>query len=1087
MNHFRSSVLAAAVTVIALLPSSAAAQVTTASVVGIVTASGGSPVAAARITATHTRSGTVYVAQSRADGRYIIPAARVGGPYTITAKLIGYAPKSQEGIMLDLGVQTAVNFDLAAAAVTLGAVSVTAEAGTFSGSRTGAATKVGIEAIAAFPTLSRTITDFTRLTPQSSGSSFAGMDNRFNNITIDGSYFNNSFGLAGQPGGRTNVAPIPVEAVEQIQVNIAPFDVRQGNFVGAGVNAVTRSGTNEFKASAYYVTRNQGLVGNKIQDVAFNPGTFKYALAGAWLSGPIIKNKLFFFTSFEDDKNTAPGTTFLANTGGQTVTGNVTRVLESDLQGLSTFLASKFDYQTGPYAGYNNETPSKRFLLKVDYNINDRNKLSVRHNTLTSQADILISNSSSLGFGTRRTNSQSMSYQASGYLALENINSTVAELTSQLREKLSNSLLVGYTSNNESRGYKGAFFPTVDILQNGSTYISFGMDPFTPSNQLRYRTFQMQNNLSYYVGKHDLTVGLAYEKYHSDNVFYQGANSVYIYNSLADFYTDANDFLANRSRTTSPVTVNRFQVQYVNIPGLVEPLQPLDVTYLSGYAQDSWRPTSRLNVTLGLRFDRPSFGATAYTNTQANGYTFRDRNGNPVKYQTQQLPEATFLWSPRVGFNWDVTGDKVTQLRGGTGIFTGKPAYVWISNQIGNNGILTGAIDVVNTRAYPFNPDASAYKPKTVSGTPAASYTLNFTEPGFKFPQIWRTNIAVDRRLPFGFIGTLEYMYSRDVNGMYYTNANLPAQVGRFSGVDSRPRWNTASFGNRVQSNVTGAYVLGNQDGGYTWNWAASLEKNFTFGLTSKLAYSYGIARNTHDPGSIAAGNWTSNPIAGNPNLAPVSYSQFSPGHRYLLALSYKRKLLSIGPTSVSLFAEGRTLGNASYTFSGDANGDGASGNDLIYIHRNAGEMNFEQYTSSGATFTVAQQQAAWEAYIQQDEYLSKHRGEYAERGAVFLPMLLRTDLSFAQEFSSRIAGTGNSLELRLDILNVGNLINNGWGVSERLVSNQPLIARGLDANGVMLYRLRNIGTSLMTSSLQYNAGLSDTYQMQLGVKYRFF
>lgn len=1087
MNLKTLSTVTVVLAAVALLPAPSVAQVTTASVAGIVTATGGTPMAGARITATHTRSGTVYVAQSRADGRYVIPAARVGGPYTITARLIGYAPSSHEGIMLDLGVQARVDFNLASAAVTLSAVSVTAEAGTFSGSRTGAATKVSTEAIAAFPTISRTITDFTRLTPQSSGSSFAGMDNRFNNITIDGSYFNNSFGLAGQPGGRTNVAPIPVDAVEQIQVNIAPFDVRQGNFVGAGVNAVTRSGTNEFKGSAYYITRNQGLVGPKIQGVPFNPGTFKYSLAGAWLAGPILKNKLFFFTSFEDDKNAAPGTTFLANTGSQTVGGNVTRVLESDLQGLSTFLSSKFNYQTGPYAGYDNETPSTRFLVKLDYNISDRHKLSVRYNRLSSQSDQLISNSSSLGFGNRRTNTQAMSYQASGYMILENINSTVAELTSQLRDKLSNDLLVGYTSNDESRGYKGAFFPTVDILQNGSTYISFGMDPFTPSNQLRYRTFQLQDNLSYYVGKHDLTVGVSYEKYHSDNVFYQGANSVYIYNSLADFYTDANDYLANKNRTVSPVTINRFQVQYVNLPGLVEPLQPLDVDYWSGYAQDSWRPTRNLNVSVGLRFDLPSFGATGYTNPQANGYTFRDRDGNPVRYQTQKLPDAKFLWSPRVGFNWDVTGDKVTQVRGGTGIFTGKPAYVWVSNQIGNNGILTGAIDVVNTKAYPFNPDASTYKPRTVTGAPAASYTLNFTEPNFTFPQVWRTSIGVDRKLPWALVGTVEFMYSRDVNGMYYTNANLPAQAGTFAGADQRPRWTTASFGNRVQPNVTGAYVLGNQDGGYAWNWAAALEKTFAMGLFAKASYSYGVARNTHDPSSIAAGNWTANAISGNPNQAAVSYSQYSPGHRYFVALSYKRQLLPIGPTSLSLFLEGVTQGNASYTFSGDANGDGAQGNDLIYIPRNAGEMNFEQYTSSGATFTVAQQQAAWEAYIKQDKYLSKHRGDYAERNAVFLPMLLRADLSFAQEFTTRFAGKGNSLELRLDILNVGNLINDGWGVSERLVSNQPLIARGVDANGQLLYRLRNIGTSLMKSSLQYNAGLNDAYRMQLGVRYKFF
>ena len=1084
LRALRTLVLAA---VAIVGPLSAAAQVTTSSIAGTVTAAGNAPVLGARITATHVPSGTVYAAQSRPDGRYTINGARVGGPYTIVARRIGMEPQTRSGIMLDLGVQARVDFQMSTAAVQLGAVNVTTEVGTFSGSRTGAATKVSAEAVAAFPTISRTITDFTRLTPQSSGSSFAGMDNRFNNISIDGSYFNNSFGLAGQPGGRTGVAPIPVEAVEQIQVSIAPFDVRQGNFVGAGVNAVTRSGTNDFKASAYYITRNQGLVSPKIQKVAFNPGKFEYSLAGGWLGGPIIKNKLFFFASYEDDKNAAPGTTFLANPGGAAVAGNMTRVLESDLTQLSSFLSSKFNYQTGPYSGYNNETPSSRFLIKLDYNLNDRNKLSVRHNKLLSQADQLISNSNSLGFGNRRTSTQAMSYQASGYMILENINSNVAELTSQIKDNLSNDLLVGYTTNNESRGYKGDFFPTVDILQNGSTYISFGMDPFTPSNQLRYKTFQLQDNLSWNVGKHDWTFGVSFEKYHSDNVFYQGANGVYIYNSLADFYADANDYLANKSRTTSPVTIARFQSQYVNIPGMKEPNQPLDVKYSTAYVQDSWKPTRNINVTAGLRVDIPSFGATGYTNALANAMTFRDRDGNPAQYQTQTLPKSAALWSPRLGFNWDVKGDKVTQLRGGTGVFTGKPAYVWVSNQIGNNGVLTGSIDASNTKAYPFTPDVSVYAPKTVTGAPAPSYTLNFSDPNFKFPQVWRTNIAVDRKLPWGMVGTVEYMYSKDVNGMFYWNANLSAPVGTFAGADNRPRWVTTNNANRVNSNVNGAYTIGNASDGYSWNFSASLEKAFASGFFAKAAYSVGVAKNNNDPGSIAAGNWTGNAIAGNPNQAPLGYSAYSPGSRVFLALSYKHKLLPIGATSISLFTESVTQGNASYTFSGDANGDGASGNDLLYIQRNTGEMNFETYTASGVTFTADQQKAAWEAYINQDKYLSKHRGQYAEKGAYFLPMLLRSDLSIAQEVESRIAGNGHSIEIRLDILNVGNMINNGWGVSERLVSNQPLIARGQDANGVMLYRLRNIGTSLMTTSLQYNAGLNDAFRAQLGVRYKFF
>ena len=1085
MPKLRCNTLLVALVAIAALAVGAGAQVTTSSIGGMVKGPNGQAVAGARVTAIHQPSGTAYSAVSRADGRYVIPAARVGGPYTVTAKALSFSPQEQSGIALDLGVRLDLDFTMTAAAVKLDVVAVTGEATTFSTTRTGAATTISREAIAAFPTIGRSITDFTRLTPQANGSSFAGMDNRYNNISIDGAYFNNSFGLAGQPGGRTGVAPIPIEALDQIQVTIAPYDVRQGNFVGAGVNAVTRSGTNKFQGSAYNIRRDQSFVGNRIDGVPFNPGTFKYNLNGGWFSGPIIKNRLFFFASYEDDKNTAPGTTFLTNTGTQPNSGNVTRVLDTDISALQSFLSTKLNYQTGPYAGYSNLTPSTRQLFKLDWNVSEKNKVSLRYNQLTSSADQLISNSSSLGFGNRRTNNTSMSFQNSGYLVLENIKSIAGEWNSQLANNVANNLVVGYTTNNESRGYKSGLYPTVDILSGGSTYMSFGMDPFTPSNQLRYRTFQIQDNLSYYTDKHDLTFGVTYEKYHSDNVFYQGSNSVYVYNSLADFYTDANDFVANPNRTTSPITLARFQLGYVNIPGLTEPLQQLDVQYYGAYLQDEWRATKDLKLTIGLRFDVPKFANTAYSNPQSDAMTFRDGAGNAVQYSTGTMPNATPLWSPRIGFNWDVGGDKVTQVRGGTGIFTGKPAYVWISNQIGNNGILLGAIDASNTKAFPFNPNPSAYAP-VVTGAPAPTYTLNFTQPNFKFPQLWRSNLAVDRKLPGGFVGTLEAIYSRDVNGMAYINANLSAPVGNYTGADQRPRWVTANNGNRLNANVNGAYVLQNENVGYSYNYAASLEKAFENGFFAKAAYSYGQSRNTVDPGSIAQGNWTFNQQNGNPNAPGVSNSGFSPGHRYFVALSYKRDYFRFGTTTVSLFGEGFTQGNYSYAFSGDANGDGSTGNDLVYVPRNTSEMNFTQFTSSGRTFTSAEQATAWDAFIAQDPYLSQHRGQYAQRNAAFQPMLFRADLSISQNIFTNIGGTKNALEVRLDILNFGNLINNRWGVSENPVTTSPLTSPSLDANGALAYRLRNFGTSLINTTWQKAAGTSDAYRMQLGFRYRF-
>ena len=1073
----------------------AAAQgVTTGSITGTVVGENGAPSGGARVNAVHTPSGTAYSTRTRADGRYTIAGMRVGGPYTVTATAIGLQPDSRANIYLDLGVATDVAFSLKQVTVRLQAVEVVATSnGAFSSDRTGASTKISAEAIAAFPTIGRTITDFTRLTPQVSGSSsasFAGQSNLLNNITVDGSYFNNSFGLTSQPGGRTSVSPIPIEALDQITVNIAPYDVRQGNFVGAGVNTVTKSGTNDFSGAVYDIRRNQNFVGKTAGDNPFNPGTFTFDQVGVRVSGPIVRNKLFFFVNYETDKNSAPATTFLANTGGQTVTGNTTRVLETDLTQLSTYLKTNFKYDPGAYAGWNLETPSHRFITKLDLNLNERNKFTLRYLNLTSQAGQQISNSSSLvgAFGNRRDNANSMSFSNSGYAIGENINSLVGEWNSQVGANMSNNMILGYTTNDESRiPTTPTMFPLVDILNGGTNYTSFGFEPFTPNNQLRYHTLQFQDNFTIYGDNHDLTFGVTAEKYRSENVFFSGAQSYYVYNSLADFYTDANDFLANPNRAASPVKLNTFFVKYNNIPGQTEPLQPLDVFYYGAYAQDEWRATRNLKFTLGIRFDVPTFGNTAFNNPSANALTFRDENGAAARYNTSKLPDATPLWSPRLGFNWDAMGDRSTQVRGGTGVFTGKPAYVWVSNQIGANGIITGQDLQQNTTARPFNPNPDTYKPKSVSGAPAALYELDFTNPSYKFPQIWRTNLAVDQRLPWGFVGTAEFMYGKDVNGQAYINANLPASNAAFTGPDTRPRWTGYTGTPRINNNITAAYVIKNENVGYSYDYAVSLEKAFSNGFFVKTAYNYGLSRNTVDPSSVASGSFTSNAIVGDPNNPGVGYSLYSPGSRAFLALSYKIQPLSFGSTTLALYGEKFTQGNASYTFTGDANGDGAT-NDLIYIPRNTGEMKFQQFTSSGATFTTAQQETAWDAFIAQDEYLSKHRGEYAVKGAVFLPMLFRVDMSATQDLFTHINGTKNSLQLRVDILNVGNLLNHSWGTSQRLTATngQILTPAGADASGALQYRLRNIGANLISSTYTNNAGLNDVYRMQLSVRYNF-
>ena len=1078
----------------------AVAQVTTSEIVGTVVDGQGQAVSGAAIEVTHTPSGTVYNTETNDSGRFGIGGMRVGGPYTIKIQAPGFTEQVRENVTLSLGTAATINFNLSTAIQEV--VTVQNDA-IFSEVRTGAATSIPSTTLQALPTISRQISDFTRLTPQAGpNNTFAGQDNRLNNITVDGSYFNNSFGLAGQPGERTNVSPISLDAIEELQVNVAPYDVRQGNFVGASINTVTRSGTNSYNGSIYYLYRQPGLVGDKAGENAFNRGSFKYKNYGFRVGGPLPffnfgendgpmfisgRNKLFFFFSYENEKLTQPATNFRARSAGEAVGGNVTRVLASDLNNLSSFLRTNFGYETGPYEGYSSDTPAKKYLGRVDYNINSKNRLTLRHIRLDSDADVLLSNSTSLGFGNRRSNLFGLNFQNSNYKIRENIRSWVGELNSTFGNSIANSLIIGHTKQDESRASLGDFFPLVDILEAGAVYTTFGFEPFTPNNELRYRSFQIQDNLTFYRGAHTFAAGVSYEDYESENVFFPGSQSVYVYNSLADFYTDANGYLANPNRTTGTVS-HRFQVRWSNIPGLEKPIQPLEVKYMGFYGQDTWKVKDNLSLTYGLRVDVPFFGQTGFENPQANALTFRDEDGAPARYRTEQLPGANLLWSPRVGINWSPFNSGRVQVRGGSGVFTARPAYVWISNQIGNNGILTGFENIPTGVTRPFHPNPNRYKPATVTGAPASQYELSLTEPGFKFPQIWRSSAAADVRIPFGFIAGSEFIYSKDLNGIYYINANLATPNSAFVGADNRPRYtSTAPAVTRINQNIQNAIVLKNQNVGKQWNLSFSLERPFKNGLYVKSAYSYGEARNTVDPGSIAFGSWASNPHSRDANNPGIGISGANQGHRVFATASYSKEYFKFGGTTVSMFLESRTGGNGSYLFSADMNNDGGT-NDLIYIPRDASEMNFEQYTASGTTFTVAQQQAAWEAYIQQDPYLSRNRGNYAERGAAFLPFVTRADFSVAQDLFFKINGQTQKFQVRADILNFGNLLNSNWGGGQAFTSLSPLIpaASRIDAQGRALYRLRNIGTNLIANTYIRTANSADVYRIQIGFRYIF-
>jgi hypothetical protein len=1105
-------------------PNKASAQgVTTGALNGIVTNQQDQPVQGASVIAIHLPSGTNYEAVTRSDGRFTIPGMRVGGPYSVTVTYTGTAgtafePQTQEDVQVTLGIAADLTFNVRSVQVQeTVTVSATVDP-VFSSSRTGAATAVNRVDIATLPTLTGRIGDITRLTPQAGASgSFAGQDNRLNNMTVDGSYFNNAFGLGSAPGERTNVAPISLESIEQVQVSVAPFDVRQGSFIGAAVNTVTRSGANQLTASFYHRMRNEDFVGTEARGQVVNPGTFTFRNTGVWAGGPVVRNRLFVFGTYENEEDKRPLTTLRAANPGEPEGGSVTRVLASDLTALSSFLQQSFRYNPGSFDSFNDLTPAKRYLLRTDFNLTNNNKVSFRYNQLDSSSDNYVSGSSSAGIGRSPTSTAFLTFTGSTYSLLENIKSGIGEWNSVIGSSMSNNLIVGYTTNDESRAPLGDLFPFVDILQGGTAYTSFGSEPFTVQNELRYHTFQLQDSFMKFSSRHTLTFGFTTQKYHSDNVFWSCCpQSNYTFNSLADFYAEANAYLANPNRTAAvPNALRGFKVRYSNVTNLEKPLQPLDVWYSGGYVQDEWRPRRDLTVTAGLRLDASMFKNTAYQNAKADALTFRDENGSPVQYQSGELPDTKILWSPRVAMNWDVGGHQRTQLRVGTGTFSGPPLYVWISNQLGNTGVLIGEIScfqpACDPSIYPFNPDPNRYKPAP-TGVGAASYELNVTDPDFKFPQVWRTNLAVDHRLPGGITGTVEFLYNKDINGIYYINANLPAAQSAFTGPDARPRWTGPGCGaptagpcvtrinNAAGNQVTSAIVMKNQSIGSSWNISGSLSKTLYHGLSLRGAYSYGEAKSTIDPGSTAFSSIANNQIVNDPNNPGTGFSAYSQGHRLFAQGSYSRSYFGFGATTVSAFWEARpTTQNfttkMSYVFNGDMNGDGFSGNDLIYIPRDTSEMNFVQFThTNGRVFTVAEQVAAFEAYIQQDDYLRNRRGQYAERNGQWMPMFNRVDLSLMQDIFKNIGGKRNAGQIRFDITNFGNLLNHNWGVSQRVVAAtsaangaQILTNPGFDAaTGRSTYRLAVVNNALIRESFQTDTFVTNVYQFLLSFRYSF-
>ncbi|MFN0212707.1 MAG: carboxypeptidase regulatory-like domain-containing protein [Saprospiraceae bacterium] len=1087
------------------------AQVTTSSISGVVSDKSGEPLIGATVVATHTPTNTRYGTATNASGRYTLPAVRVGGPYSVTVSYTGYESMTQDGIWASLGTAANVDMQLQESGSVLEEVTIVANRNDiFSSDRTGAATTFDRKQLASVPTTgARSINSITKYNPNGNGNSFGAQDSRMNNFTIDGSVFNNGFGLGtdAQAGGRTGSTAISLDAIEELQVNVAPFDVRQTGFVGSGLNAVTRSGKNDFFGSAFFNFRKSDTTGifngTKIGDVKPNIGAFDEKVFGASLGGAIIKDKVFFFVNYERQRQTTPATTWVADGSPLDAGGNnVTRVLASDLDALSNYLREKYRYETGPYENYDNETKSDKFLVRLDWNVNDKNRLTLRYTHHNSLSDQLISNSASAGAGNRRTSFDAMSYQNAGYLIGDNTRSIVAELNTQINNRVYNTFSAGYDFQDEDRQYKGDFFPTIDILKDNKTYISVGFDPFTPSNKLSYGTLHFTDNVSIYRDKHTYTIGANFEQYKSDNLFFPASNGVYVFDSLQQFYAASDFSLLNPNVDTSAIRYNRFQYRYSALDGAAEPLQTLKVNKFDLYLQDEYQIRKRLKVTYGIRAGVIAFDETGLSNATVDNLDYVDADRNRgYKLFTGKNPDPKVLWEPRAGFNWDVFGNKKTQLRGGAGIFTGRPPYVWVSNAIGNNGVLTGFIDVsgAKTRQHKFTPQTNIFIPD--SPTLPSTFDIAATDADYRFPQVWKNNLALDQKLPFGLIATVELLYNRNVNAVRYFDANFETSTANFAGPDKRPRFAGNDNGVRINDNVSRAAVMGTTNEG--WYRAATIKLEYPNkkGFYGMVAHTFSEAKDLMSAGSIASGSWTSaRSVRGNNDLDLAFADQDAPGRTVgLLGYRFEYGGDFSGATAINIGYVGERRGfngninsaRFSYAYAGDMNGDRVSNNDLIYVPKSASELTFDPLTVSGVTYTPAEQAAAYDAFIEQSDYLKSRRGQYAERNGILFPVLHRFEVSVIQEFSIKVGGKRNTIQLRADILNAANLLNSEWGLGNNFVTDRPLTSTGTTADGIPKFRLATQkladgSTVLLRDSFVKSKTQFDTWAAQFGIRYIF-
>lgn len=1089
------------IAVFLMMSVSAFAQITTSSINGRITDESGQPLAGAVVIATHVPSGSQYYAVVNEDGRYTIEGARPGSPYVVEVQFLGYPTIKYTDVTLQLG-ETYKQDAVMSGSETIDEVVVVASTSKFTTEKTGASTNITSVQMNSLPMVSRSISDVAKYSPYANGMSFAGGDGRSSNFTIDGANFNNNFGLSDKlPGGGN---PISLEAIEEVQVVVAPFDVRQTNFIGGGVNAITKSGTNTFKGSAYTYFMNEDTRGNKINGVDLGARAAESkTVYGVTLGGPIIKNKLFFFVNYEQTKQPGQVIKYHANNGSEEAKGNVSRTLASDMAAVQQYMSEKYGYDTGSYTDFPGDESNRKILARLDWNIAQGHRVSLRYNYTKNVAwNAPNGNSSDTGYrlnGTYRVGNQSMAFANNMYSMDNKVQSWSLDYNAKFSKNVSNQLLVTYSSIEDLRGSKSSPFPHVDIIKQDASgswqpYMSLGYELFTWNNGVHNDIWTVKDDITILAGAHKIVAGFNYE--------HQFANNAYMRNG-AGYYRYAWTNEANIIDVLNG-TPESFAITY-GWNGNLNPNAQVTFNQIGVYVQDEWNMSDRFKLTYGIRLDDLIFdNSDIATNKATYEYNFRDG----MKIDTGKWPNSRMQVSPRLGFVWDVYGDKTLKVRGGTGLFQGRLPLVYFTNMPTNAGLVQNSVQYKSTwsngQLVSKNDKLSQFNggmitdvnemidklglPKEISDDKhVAGSTMSGVDENFHMPQVWKSSLAVDWNVPvsFPFSVTVEGMFNKTIYGVVVDNINIVGDTGnwnRFTGVDNRLIY-PADKG-YINAGKNAPYLTNTNKGyGYTGNVMFNMEP--VRNLKLMASYTFTEQKEVSGlPGSDPLSTWQGLITVNGPNFADVQRSQYVVPHKVIASLNYQIPFSYGGLTDLmefSLWYTGASPAGYSYCYTNDMNGDGIN-NDLMYIYPKGADINWKNNAAENA--------AAYDAFVAQDSYLRNHKGQYAEAYAARAPWVNRFDFRWAHNFKFKTGKQEHNFQLSMDVLNIGNMFNSSWGVYKNSsISNNSRFMKyeGVNEAGAPVFSMaKNSSGDVISQSYDYIQTAAQCWQIQFGLRYFF-